>query len=165
LRLATPTVSSSRFLGRVVASLCCLRSRRYSSPASSVWMLPLTCSGHLSAPWSPPPAPGPSIDVACASHPGNFHPRGTPAQIEAIHLLSIRLRRVKPTAFSGQSCYPCLFTAETAPPGLIQAPGSSHPSHCTVAGGAFWSVGLGWTFPSFHWFPSRRFSSLRIPVR
>jgi hypothetical protein len=101
-------------------------------------MLPLRCSGRLSASWSPPPAPGSSIVDAFASMlrvSPTFHnfrcvpigclsPSRVPGWIEAIHLLSIRSRRVNSTVSSGMHTTPVSFRLSQRPLASIrhQAP-------------------------------------------
>jgi len=73
-------------------------------------------------------------------------------------LLSIRLRRVKSATSSGLDATPVSFRLSQSPLAafrLRQAPTSIALSRYRVS---FWSVGPGWSFRSFHCFPSSRFN-------
>jgi hypothetical protein len=93
----------------------------------------------------------------------HFHPHGSPGLDRS---RSLAFDSPTPSEAGGilrYVCYPCLISAESAPPGLDQAPGSSYPSQCAVSGAASWSIGLGKIFPSFRRFPSRRLHPCGYP--
>jgi hypothetical protein len=121
------------------------------------------CSGHLSATWPPPPAPGTSLlgdaDLRrpFRSLPGRLLPLARflvgsalalagPAWIEATHLAFYSPRRVKTTAPSGLDA-PLVLFGKTSAPWPCSGARSLCPSQWSVAGAALWSIQARPFFP------------------